>query len=108
MRRAVVAVIIMAAFTFVVTGPVLGHQPVVIGASLTADVRPAINHASLTAAVSVKEKVTRAAVRTGKATAAKTAAQTADKTITYEGVQFRVPASWPVYYLNQDPNQCVR
>jgi hypothetical protein len=98
MRRAVVAVIIMAAFTFVVTGPVLGHQPVVIGASLTADVRPAIQHASLTAAVSVKEKVTRAAVRTGKA----------DKTITYDGVQFRVPASWPVYYLNQDPDQCVR
>ena len=116
MRRAVVAVIIMAAFTFVVTGPVLGHQPVVIGASLTADVRPAIQHASLTAAVSVKEKVTRAAVRTGKATAVKTvkktakktAAQTADKTITYDGVQFRVPASWPVYYLNQDPDQCVR
>jgi glycoside hydrolase-like protein len=111
MRRAVVAVIIMAAFTFVVTGPVLGHQPVAIGASLTADVRPAIKHVSLTAAVSVKEsvkeKVTRAAVRAGKATAAKTV-KTAEKTITYEGVQFRVPASWPVYYLNQDPDQCVR
>jgi Domain of unknown function (DUF1906) len=107
MRRAVVAVIIMAAFTFVVTGPVLGHQPVAIGASLTADVRPAINHASLTAAVtsvkeSVKEKVTRAVARTAKT------AKTAEKSITYEGVQFRVPASWPVYYLNQDPSQCVR
>jgi hypothetical protein len=34
--------------------------------------------------------------------------KTAEKSITYEGVQFRVPASWPVYYLNQDPNQCVR
>ena len=56
MHRAVVAVIIMAAFTFVVTGPVLGHQPVVIGASLTADVRPAIKHASLTAAITVREK----------------------------------------------------
>jgi len=104
MRRAVVAVIIMAAFTFVVTGPVLGHQPVVIGTNLTADVRPAIKHASLTAVIAVKEKVTRAAVRTGKATTAKTA----EKSITYEGVQFRVPASWPVYYLNQDPDQCVR
>jgi hypothetical protein len=107
MRRAVVAVIIMAAFTFVVTGPALGHQPVVIGASLTADVRPAIKHASLTAAITVREKSTRAVARPGKATVAK-AAKTPEKSITYEGVQFRVPASWPVYYLNQDPDQCVR
>lgn len=124
MRRAVVAAVIMAAFTFVVIGSGLGNQPVAIDTSQTADVRPAIMHASLTTAVIsvkgsvnkfVKEKVTRAAVRTGEAAghnasdvATSVAAKAAEKTITYQSVQFRVPASWPVYYLNQNPDQCVR
>lgn len=30
------------------------------------------------------------------------------KTITYDGYQFRVPASWPVYRLDQHPSACVR
>jgi Domain of unknown function (DUF1906) len=121
MRRAVVAVI-MCGFMFWGFGPGLVHQPVVFGASLTADVRAAINKASLTAVMgpvkettvkqpTVKETTAKAAVeRAGQAAGnTGTAASTsADKTITYKGVQFRVPASWPVYWLDQDPNQCVR
>jgi hypothetical protein len=32
----------------------------------------------------------------------------ATRTIRYEGVEFSVPASWPVYWLDEDPDQCVR
>jgi hypothetical protein len=35
-------------------------------------------------------------------------AAAATKTIKFQGYQISVPASWPVYYLNKDPQQCVR
>src|ERR1700728_2060640 len=51
------------------------------------------------------------------ATAAKTTEQTpisttgkktAIKTVVYHGYEFQVPASWPVYRLDQHPTTCVR
>src|SRR5580700_934441 len=32
----------------------------------------------------------------------------ATKTVEFKGYQISVPARWPVYWLNQDPDQCVR
>lgn len=51
----------------------------------------------------VKAKVAKATV---KARAAKAAAAT--RTVVYAGYEFQVPASWPVYRLDQDPQACVR
>jgi hypothetical protein len=122
MRRAVVAVII-GGFTFGGIGMGLGHQPVIVGAGPTADVRHANNNARLTAAIrpvkntgkkasknkgkKANKKTEKKTGRTHKKTAGK-AIRTAKKTIEYEGVEFSVPASWPVYWLNKDPDQCVR
>jgi hypothetical protein len=100
MRRAVVAVI-MGGFTFGGIGPGLGHQPAIFGVSLTAGVRPAIKNANLTTVI-------RPVGKTVNKTARKTVRGTPEKTIEYEGVEFRVPAGWPVYWLDKDPNQCVR
>ena len=104
MRRAVVAVI-MGGFTLGGIGPGLGHQPAIFGVSLTAGVPPAINNASLTAVIRPVKKTVR---KTVNKTARKTVRRTPEKTIEYEGVEFRVPAGWPVYWLDKDPNQCVR
>ena len=35
-------------------------------------------------------------------------AATAMKTVAYAGYEFQVPASWPVYRLDEHPNTCVR
>ena len=35
-------------------------------------------------------------------------AGSATKTVEFKGYQISVPASWPVYWLNKDPQQCVR
>jgi hypothetical protein len=37
-----------------------------------------------------------------------TAGRAAAKTVVYHGYEFRVPASWPVYRLDQHPTTCVR
>jgi Rv2525c-like, glycoside hydrolase-like domain len=37
-----------------------------------------------------------------------TVSATAMKTVVYDGYEFRVPASWPVYRLDQNPQTCVR
>src|SRR5216683_3136546 len=92
MRRAAVAVII-GGYAFWAIGSGLGHQPVIVGASLTAAVRPAMKGVSLTAAI-----------RTAK----KAAARPGTKTVKYDGYQVSVPASWPVYDLTKDPHRCVR
>lgn len=42
---------------------------------------------------------------TPRATALETSAQ---KTIVYDGYELQVPASWPVYRLDQHPSTCVR
>ncbi len=91
MRRAAVAVII-GGYAFWGIGPGLGHQPVIVGASQTADVGPAMKGVSLNAGRS----------------AGKAASGPATKTVKYDGYVVSVPASWPVYNLNKDPRQCVR
>ena len=82
MRRAAVAVIIGGyAFWGIGSGPGQsgpGHQPVMVDASLTADVKP------------VK------------------AAKPGRQIVKFDGYSVSVPASWPVYNLNKDPRQCVR
>src|SRR5438105_10149817 len=92
MRRAAVAVII-GGYAFWGIGSGLGHQPVIVGARLTAAVRPAMKGASLTAVI-----------RTAK----KAAARPGAKTVRYDGYEVSVPASWPVYDLTKDPHRCVR
>src|SRR6266496_3272723 len=87
MRRAVVAVII-GGYAFWGIGSGLGqsgpgqsgpgHQPVLAGVSLTADVKP------------VK------------------AAEPGRQIVKFGGYTVSVPASWPVYNLNEDPSRCVR
>ena len=37
-----------------------------------------------------------------------TAVPAGEQLVTYSGLQFEVPASWPVYQLSSDPNRCVR
>jgi hypothetical protein len=78
MRRAMVAVIIIGGYAFWGIGSGLGHQPVIVGARLTA------------------------AVKSAKAAGA------ASQTVTFGGYTVSVPASWPVYDLTKNPRQCVR
>jgi len=92
MRRAAVAVII-GGYAFWAIGSGLGHQPVIVGASLTADVRPAMKGVSLTAA---------------GGSAGKARSRPGTKTVKYDGYAVSVPASWPVYNLDKNPRQCVR
>src|ERR1700720_4062064 len=40
--------------------------------------------------------------------AATNKAATAMKTVAYAGYEFQVPASWPVYRLDEHPKTCVR
>ena len=53
----------------------------------------------------------KATIRTAtktKTTTSATAGQAAMKTVVYHGYEFQVPASWPVYRLDQHPATCVR
>src|SRR6266566_2536271 len=77
MRRVAVAVII-GGYAFWGIGSGLGHQPAIVGASLTADVKP---------------------VKT---------ANPGRQIVKFGGYTVSVPASWPVYNLNKDPRRCVR
>jgi Domain of unknown function (DUF1906) len=49
-----------------------------------------------------------AAKTTDQTTIKTTGKKTAMKTVVYHGYEFRVPASWPVYRLDQHPTTCVR
>src|ERR1700679_715535 len=49
-----------------------------------------------------------AAQTTKQTTISTTAKTTAMKTVVYHGYEFQVPASWPVYRLDQHPTPCVR
>jgi len=49
-----------------------------------------------------------AAKTTEQTTISTTAKKTAMKTVVYHGYEFQVPASWPVYRLDQHPTTCVR
>jgi hypothetical protein len=49
-----------------------------------------------------------AAKTTGKTPIKTTGKKTAMKTVVYHGYEFQVPASWPVYRLDQHPTTCVR
>jgi hypothetical protein len=42
------------------------------------------------------------------ATTPTTAVPAGEQLVTYSGLQFEVPSSWPVYQLSSDPNRCVR
>jgi hypothetical protein len=48
------------------------------------------------------------AAKTDQKTIKTTGKKTAMKTVVYHGYEFRVPASWPVYRLDQHPTTCVR
>jgi Domain of unknown function (DUF1906) len=95
MRRAVVAVII-GGYAFWGIGSGLGHQPVIVGARLTAAVKPA--------------KPAKAAepAEPAQADPAAQGAGPASQTVTFGGYTVSVPASWPVYDLTKNPRQCVR
>jgi Domain of unknown function (DUF1906) len=80
MRRAAVAVFI-GGLAFWGIGSGLGHQPAIVGARLTAAIKPA-----------------NAAEPAGPAT----------QTVTFGGYTVSVPASWPVHDLTKNPRQCVR
>src|ERR1700722_3019287 len=49
-----------------------------------------------------------AAQTTEQTTVSTTGKKTAMKTVVYHGYEFQVPASWPVYRLDQHPTTCVR
>jgi Domain of unknown function (DUF1906) len=49
-----------------------------------------------------------AAQTTEQTTISTTGKTTAMKTVVYHGYEFQVPASWPVYRLDQHPTTCVR
>src|SRR5437879_1730497 len=95
MRRAAVAVLV-GGYAFGGIGSGLGHQPVIFGASLAAAVRPATKGVRLAAAFTPVSGARKAVPRHGM------------KTVEYRGYEISVPASWPVYFLNKDPNRCVR
>ncbi len=84
MRRRMALIVVCA---LAVIASVLGHGPVISGMGLKADVQP------------VRIPI-----------AGKSAKQSAPamKTVEFRGYAFKVPASWPVYSLKKDPNQCVR
>src|SRR5580658_4411292 len=112
MRRAVVAVIVGGlAFGGIGTG--LGQQSGILGVSLTADARPAPTNAGLDAAAGPRSKALSGRARQASSKASSKASnkasnETGEKTISYDGLEVSVPAKWPVYWLNQDPNRCVR
>jgi hypothetical protein len=102
MYRAVVAVIVGGfALGGIGIGSGLGQQPGAIGAGLIVDTRPTVTSADLTVAVAPVRK-------TKKTLKASQAAKTVTKIVRYDGFEVSVPAGWPVYWLNQDPGQCVR
>jgi len=84
MRRRMALIVVCA---LAVIGSVFGHGPVISGMRLKADVQPA--------RIPVADKP---AIH----------AAPAMKTVEFHGYAFKVPASWPVYQLSKDPNQCVR
>jgi len=112
MRRAVVAVIV-GGFAFGGIGTVVGQQPGTFGASLTAEAKPAITSARPKAAVAGVSKALSGRAgkdsdKTSNKTGDKASNKTGTKIINYDGLEISVPASWSVYWLDQDPNQCVR
>ena len=85
MRRRMALIVVCA---LAVIGSVWGHGQVISGMRLKADVQPV--------RIPVADKP------------ANHAAGPAMKTVEFRGYTFKVPASWPVYDLSKDPNQCVR
>jgi hypothetical protein len=85
MRRAVVAV--MVGCTLGGIGWGAGHQHAISGEHLAAAIQ---------------------SVPSGTAVKTAPAAAPAMKTVEYRGYAIRVPATWPVYSLSEDPDQCVR
>ena len=85
MRRAVVAVMVGCALGGIGWGA--GHQHAISGEHLAAAIQ---------------------SVPSGTVAKTARAAAPAMKTVEYRGYAIRVPATWPVYSLSKDPDQCVR
>jgi Domain of unknown function (DUF1906) len=85
MRRRMALIVVCA---LAVIGSVWGHGQVISGMRLKADVQPV--------RIPVADQP------------ANHAAGPAMKTVEFRGYAFKVPASWPVYNLSKDPDQCVR
>ena len=94
MRGAAVAVMLGCAFGG--TGFVAGNSHVISDVQLTSAVQPIPQKA---AAKDTKP------IKSAKTTQTATQAM---KTVTYRGYSIKVPSSWPVYSLDQDPSKCVR
>jgi outer membrane biosynthesis protein TonB len=128
MRRVIVAVI-AGGFAFGGIGTGLGQQSGILGVSLTGEASPAITSPAITSHAITSRVITNPAITnpaitsarldpaaragqalSGRASKAsdKASDKASEKTVTYDGLEVSVPASWPVYWLNQDPNQCVR
>jgi Domain of unknown function (DUF1906) len=72
----------------------------------TAVAAPAVPKTAVSARLAPKATaMRRATVTPGARETRRTAAM---KTVVYLGYQFRVPAGWPVYRLDQNPSLCVR
>lgn len=83
----------------VMSGLVLGgvaETPALAGASDVGKTRPTTRARAMTRTAAYRAK----RPRTGKATPM--------KTVVYHGYEIQVPASWPVYRLDENPATCVR
>jgi hypothetical protein len=69
---------------------------------------PAKPRAGSKAAPSKAATTNAATTKAAPTKAAPTKAATAMKTVAYAGYEFQVPASWPVYRLDEHPKTCVR
>jgi hypothetical protein len=85
MRR-VMALLFVCALVVIASG--FGHSAVISGLSLKAAIQP----------VTQNPIVGKTAGHAG----------TGMKVVEFRGYAFQVPASWPVYSLSKDPDQCVR
>ncbi len=101
MRRAIAAA--------VTSGLVLGGA-LATPAFATAQAAGKANDGARTAAAAkppAGKSANKAIKKAKKPAEAKTAAATV-KTVVYQGYEFQVPASWPVYRLDEHPQTCVR
>jgi len=98
MRREIVAV--------VVSGLVLGGVTAIPAVAAVRGADKAVGSIKAQPAAHVKAKLVNA--WTAKVPTSEEKKTTALKTVIYHGYEFRVPASWPVYRLDEHPTSCLR
>jgi len=98
MRREIVAA--------VVSGLVLGGGTAIPAVAAVHGADKAVGSIKAQPAAHAKAKLVNA--RTAKVPTSEEKKTTALKTVIYHGYEFRVPASWPVYRLDEHPTSCVR